>query len=44
MHHRDPFDPLLMAQAVAQDADCVQEDQTVPLSGIAFLTCSHPVR
>lgn len=39
-HHRDLFDYLLMAQAVAEGAYFVSEDQNVPLYGIAFLTCS----
>jgi len=39
-HHRDPFDHLLMAQAIAEEAHFVSEDQNVPLYGIPFLTCS----
>ncbi|NNU69547.1 MULTISPECIES: type II toxin-antitoxin system VapC family toxin [Rhizobium] len=42
LHHRDPFDHLLMAQAVAEGAHFVSEDQNVPLYGIEFLTCSDP--
>ena len=42
IHHRDPFDHLLMAQAVAEDAHFVSEDQYVPLYGVPFLTCSDP--
>jgi len=42
IHHRDPFDHLLMAQAVAEDAHFVSEDQNVPLYGVPFLTCSDP--
>ena len=42
IHHRDPFDHLLMAQAVAEDAHFVSEDQNVPLCGVPFLTCSDP--
>ncbi|PDT06835.1 hypothetical protein CO655_30335 [Rhizobium sp. M1] len=41
-HHRDPFDHLFMAQAVAEGAHFVSEDQNVPLYGVAFLTCSDP--
>nr|WP_245355753.1 type II toxin-antitoxin system VapC family toxin [Rhizobium leguminosarum] len=40
VHHRDPSDHLLMAQAVAEGAYFVSEDQNVPIYGIAFLTCS----
>jgi PIN domain nuclease of toxin-antitoxin system len=40
VHHRDPFDHLLMAQALAEDAHFVSEDQNVPLYGVPFLTCS----
>lgn len=42
VHHRDPFDHLLMAQALAEDAHFVSEDQNVPLYGVPFLTCSDP--
>lgn len=42
-HHRDPFDHLLMAQAVAEEAHFVSQDQNVPLYGIPFVTCSDPV-
>ncbi|WPE24311.1 type II toxin-antitoxin system VapC family toxin [Shinella zoogloeoides] len=40
VHHRDPFDHLLIAQAFAEDAHFVSEDQNVPLYGVPFLTCS----
>jgi len=40
VHHRDPFDHLLMAQALAEDAHFVSEDQNVLLYGVPFLTCS----
>lgn len=42
VHHRDPFDHLLMAQAAAEGAHFVSQDQHVPLYGIPFLTCSDP--
>jgi PIN domain nuclease of toxin-antitoxin system len=42
VHHRDPFDHLLMAQALAEDAHFVSEDQNVPLYGVPFFTCSDP--
>lgn len=40
VHHRDPFDHLLMAQAIAEGAHFVSDDRNVPLYGIPFLTCS----
>jgi len=43
LHHRDPFDHLLMAQAVAEGAHFVSQDQNVALYGIPFVTCSDPV-
>ncbi|NTE68118.1 type II toxin-antitoxin system VapC family toxin [Agrobacterium tumefaciens] len=43
LHHRDPFDHLLMAQAVAEEAHFVSQDQNVALYGIPFVTCSDPV-
>ncbi|NKF31635.1 type II toxin-antitoxin system VapC family toxin, partial [Pseudomonas sp. BGM005] len=42
LHHRDSFDHLLIAQAIAEGAHFVSEDRNVPLYGIAFLTCSDP--
>ncbi|WP_354558490.1 type II toxin-antitoxin system VapC family toxin [Rhizobium aquaticum] len=42
LHHRDPFDHLLMAQAVAEGAHFVSQDRNVGLYGIPFLTCSDP--
>lgn len=42
VHHRDPFDHLLMAQAAAEGAHFVSQDRHVPLYGIPFLTCSDP--
>ncbi|ANK94211.1 MULTISPECIES: type II toxin-antitoxin system VapC family toxin [Rhizobium] len=43
LHHRDPFDHLLMAQAGAEGAYLVSDDQNVALYGIPFVTCSDPV-
>ncbi|AFL51511.1 hypothetical protein USDA257_c29400 [Sinorhizobium fredii USDA 257] len=43
LHHRDPFDHLLMAQAMAEGAHFVSQDQNVALYGIPFVTCSDPV-
>lgn len=43
LHHRDPCDHLLMAQAVAEEAHFVSQDQNIGLYGIPFVTCSDPV-
>lgn len=43
LHHRDPFDHLLMAQAVAEVAHFVSQDRNVALYGIPFVSCSDPV-
>ena len=40
MHHRDPFDHLLIAQAISEGATFVSEDQYTPLYPVTFLTCS----
>lgn len=40
LHHRDPFDHLLMAQAIAEDAHFVSQDQNVVHYDIPFVTCS----
>lgn len=42
IHHRDPFDHLLMAQAIAEEAHFVSEDQNVSVYNVPFLTCSDP--
>ncbi|MBB5045078.1 PIN domain-containing protein [Shinella fusca] len=42
IHHRDPFDHLLMAQALAEGAHFVSEDRNVPLYGASFLARSEP--
>ena len=41
LHHRDPFDHLLMAQAIAEGAYFISNDQNVPLYGLPYLTCSN---
>jgi PIN domain nuclease of toxin-antitoxin system len=41
IHHRDPFDHLLTAQAIVEKAHFVSEDRNVPLYGVPFLTCSN---
>ena len=42
MHHRDPFDHLLMAQAFVEGAVFMSEDHHVPSYGVPFVTCSGP--
>lgn len=42
LHHRDPFDHLLMAQAVAEGVHFVSQEENVALYGIPFVTCSDP--
>jgi len=39
MHHRDPFDHLLMAQAIVEGAVFVSEDRHIPEYGIQVVTC-----
>jgi PIN domain nuclease of toxin-antitoxin system len=39
-HHRDPFDHLLIAQAVAEDATFVSDDRHVPEYPARFVRCS----
>ena len=38
--HRDPFDHLLIAQAVAEGATFMSEDRNAPRYAVAFVTCS----
>lgn len=40
MHHRDLFDHLLIAQAIAEDATFVSEDRNTPQYPVRFATCS----
>jgi PIN domain nuclease of toxin-antitoxin system len=40
MHHRDPFDHLLIAQAIAEDATFISEDRNTPHYPVRFATCS----
>jgi PIN domain nuclease of toxin-antitoxin system len=40
MHHRDPFDHLLMAQAVAEGLTLLSEDQHVSAYPVAHVTCT----
>jgi PIN domain nuclease of toxin-antitoxin system len=38
--HRDPFDHLLIAQAITEDATFVSEDRNTPRYSVQFATCS----
>lgn len=40
MHHRDPFDHLLIAQAMTEDATFVSEDRNTPRYAVRVVTCS----
>ena len=40
VHHKDPFDHLLLAQASAEQAVFMSEDRHVPSYGVPFVTCS----
>jgi PIN domain nuclease of toxin-antitoxin system len=40
MHHRDPFDHLLIAQAVAEGLIFLSEDQHVPTYPVKHATCT----
>lgn len=40
VHHRDPFDHLLIAQAISEGATFVSEDRHIPSYPVTFLTCS----
>ena len=39
-YHRDPFDHLLIAQAIAEDAIFVSEGRHTPMYAGRFVTCS----
>jgi PIN domain nuclease of toxin-antitoxin system len=41
-HHRDPFDHLLIAQAIVEDAIFVSDDRHVRRYGVRHLPCSTP--
>ncbi len=41
-HHRDPFDHLLIAQAIAEDAAFVSEDRNAPAYPVRVVACSDP--
>jgi PIN domain nuclease of toxin-antitoxin system len=40
MHHRDPFDHLLIAQAIAEDATLVTADRNASRYPVRLLNCS----
>ena len=40
MHHRDPFDHLLIAQAIAEGLTLLSEDQHVSAYPVAHVTCT----
>jgi len=40
MHHRDPFDHLLIAQAIASGATFLSEDGHTPRYPVRYVTCS----
>jgi PIN domain nuclease of toxin-antitoxin system len=39
-HHRDPFDHLLIAQAMAENAVFLSQDANAPLYGVACIACA----
>ena len=39
-HHRDPFDHLLIAQAISEDAAFLSEDRNTPLYPVRLVRCS----
>ena len=40
MHHRDPFDHLLIAQAIAEEAIFLSEDQNTSKYSVQTIRCS----
>jgi PIN domain nuclease of toxin-antitoxin system len=40
MHHRDPFDHLLIAQAMTEDATFISEDRNAARYPVRIVTCS----
>ncbi len=40
MHHRDPFDHLLIAQAIEEDATLISEDRNANRYPVRLVTCS----
>jgi PIN domain nuclease of toxin-antitoxin system len=43
MHHRDPFDHLLIAQAITEDATFMSEDRNAAAYPVRRVTCSDRV-
>jgi PIN domain nuclease of toxin-antitoxin system len=43
MHHRDPFDHLLIAQVVTEDATFLSEDRNASRYPVRMVTCSGGV-
>jgi len=41
-HHRDPFDHLLIAQAIAEEATFISEDANVLKYPVNLIACSSP--
>jgi PIN domain nuclease of toxin-antitoxin system len=41
-HHRDPFDHLLIAQAMTEGADFVSDDRNVGLYEVRCIPCASP--
>jgi PIN domain nuclease of toxin-antitoxin system len=39
LHHRDPFDHLLIAQAIADDLTLMSSDENVPLYPVKMVRC-----
>lgn len=40
--HRDPFDHLILAQAIVEDATFLTEDRNAPRYPVRLITCSDP--
>ncbi len=40
-HHKDPFDHLLIAQAITENATFMSEDRNTPKYDVLFITCSN---
>lgn len=40
IHHRDPFDHLLIAQAMTETATLISEDRHIPRYPVQAITCS----
>ena len=43
MHHKNPFDQLLIAQAIVEKATFLSEDSNTPRYAVQYLTCSGRV-